>query len=137
VIASELTVSRFRPEINDVSRLPRLRVGVVADSAGAMDAAAQGIHAKPYRTLSDALAGLERREIDAVVGDTAALRFMVQKSFARELTVLPDPLVVEYACLPMSPRLDASVRDAFNYWVLRTIESASWQTYHRIMSGDN
>ena len=137
VIASELTVSRFRPEINDVSRLPRLRVGAVSDSAGAMDAAAQGIHAKLFRTLSDALVALERREIDAVVGDTAALRFMVQKSFARELTVLSDPLVVEYACLPMSPRLNVTVRNAFNYWVLRTIESANWQTYHRLVSGDN
>jgi ABC-type amino acid transport substrate-binding protein len=137
VIASELTVSRFRPEITEVSGLPRLRVGAVTDSAGAMDAAAQGIRAKPFRTLTDALAGLERREIDAVVGDTAALRFMVQKNFARELTVLPDPLVVEYACLPMSPRLGLNVRNAFNYWVLRIIESASWQTYHRIVSGDN
>ena len=137
VIASELTVSRFKPEVRDLASLPRLRVGAVTDSAAAMDAESHGMKPRGFRTATDALDALRAREIDAVLGDTAALKYTVRESYAGDLVVLPEPLVVEYACLPMSPKLGHAVRDPFNYWVLRITESASWQTYHRIVAGEN
>lgn len=137
VIASELTVSRFKPEVRSLAELPRLRVGAVTDSAAAMDAESHGMKPRGFRTETDALEALRARQIDAVLGDTAALKYTVRESYVGDLVVLPEPLVVEYACLAMSPKLDLQVRNAFNYWVLRIIESASWQTYHRIESGEH
>ena len=72
-----------------------------------------------------------------MLGDTAAIKYLVRETYALDLTVLPEPLVVEYACIPMSPRLPHEVRDPFNYWVLRITESANWQTYHRVVAGEN
>lgn len=137
VIASELTVSRFKPEVRSLAALPRLRVGAVNESAAMMDAESHGMKPGNFRTLTDALEALRAREIDAVLGDTAALKYLVRESFSQDLTVLPEPLVVEYACLPLSPKLGHPLRDPFNYWVLRIIESASWQTYRRVVSGEN
>ena len=137
VIASDLTVSRFRPAISNLKALAKARVGAVTDSAAAMDAEAQGMKPRTFATLGDALEALQRQELDAVLGDTAAIKYLVRETYALDLTVLPEPLVVEYACIPMSPRLPREVRDPFNYWVLRITESANWQTYHRVIAGEN
>ena len=111
VISSELTVSRFRPSITNLKDLSKVRVGAVTDSAAAMDAAAQGMKPILFATPRDALDALNGQELDAVLGDTAALKYMVRDAYAADLTVLPDPLVVEYACLPFSPNLPHKVRD--------------------------
>lgn len=137
VIASELTVGRFKPEVRDLSSLPRLRVASVTDSAAIMDAESHGLKPRAFQTLSEALVALQAREVDAVLGDTAALKYAVRESYSRDLVVLPEPLVIEYACLPFSPKLGHALRDPFNYWVLRITESASWQTYHRVVAGEN
>lgn len=137
VIASDLTVNRFQPTISSVNQLPKVRVAAVKDSAALMDGAAQGLKVRAMPGLPEALEALQRREVDAVLGDTAALRYLVRENYALDMVVLPDPIVVEYACFPMSPHLPREVRDAFNYWVLRIIESASWQSYRRVVAGDN
>ena len=137
VIASDLTVSRFQPTISSVKQLPKVRVAAVKDSAALMDGAAQGLKMRAMPGLPESLEALQRREVDAVLGDTAALRYLVRENYALDMVVLPDPIVVEYACFPLSPRLPREVHDAFNYWVLRIIESASWQSYRRVIAGDN
>lgn len=137
VIASDLTVNRFRPTITNLNGLSKVRIGAVTDSAAAMDAEAQGLKPRAFATLDAALDALQRQELDVVLGDTAAIKYMVRENHALDLTVLPEPLVVEYACIPISPHVPHTVRDPFNYWVLRITESASWQSYHRFVAGDN
>ena len=137
VIASDLTVSRFQPAISNLKALAKARVGAVTDSAAAMDAEAQGLKPRTFANLDAALEALQRQEIEAVLGDTAAIKYLVRETYSLDLAVLPEPLVVEYACIPMSPKLPQEVRDPFNYWVLRITESANWQTYHRVVAGEN
>ena len=137
VIASDLTVNRMQPMVTSLKALPKLRLGAVTDSAAAMDAEVRNLKPRTFSNLQDALEALQRHEVDAVLGDTTALKFMVREGFASDLVVLPEPLVVEYACIPISPHLPREIRDPFNYWVLRTIESAGWQTYHRVIAGEN
>ena len=137
VIASDLTVSRMQPTVTSLKSLPRLRLAAVADSAAAMDAQTRGLQTRNFASLQDALDSLLRGEVEAVLGDTTALKYLVRQDHASELAVLPEPLVVEYACIPIAPGLPHEIRDPFNYWVLRIIESANWQTYHRVVAGEN
>ncbi|MFZ4696852.1 MAG: transporter substrate-binding domain-containing protein [Phycisphaerales bacterium] len=137
VISSELTVNRFRPMLQNLAELPKVRCAAVADSAGAMDAEAQGLKVRTFPTLKDALTALATEQVDAVLGDTGALNYIIRDSFKNELAVLPEPLVVEYVCLSMSPKLPLSIREPLNYWLLRISESPSWQQYRRTYVGTN
>lgn len=137
VISSELTVNRFRPMLKSIAELPKVRCAAVSDSAAAMDGEAQGLKLRPYPTVTDALTALEREQVDAVLADTGALNYAIRESFKHDLTVLPEPLVVEYVCLSMSPKLPLSIREPFNYWLLRISESPAWQQYRRTYTGTN
>ncbi|NBV64405.1 MAG: hypothetical protein EBR71_08055 [Planctomycetes bacterium] len=137
VISSELTVNRFRPMLQSLSELPKVRCAAVADSAGAMDGEAQGLKVRTFPTLKDAVTALATEQVDAVLGDTGALNFIIRDSFKNELAVLPEPLVVEYVCLSMSPKLPLSIREPLNYWLLRISESPAWQQYRRTYVGTN
>lgn len=137
VISSELTVNRFRPMLKGIAELPKVRCAAVSDSAAAMDGEAQGLKVRNYPTLTEALMALEREQVDAVLGDTGALNYLIRESFKRDLAVLPEPLVVEYVSLSMSPRLPLTVREPFNYWLLRISESPAWQQHRRTYTGTN
>lgn len=137
VISSELTVNRFRPMLTSLAELPKVRCASVSDSAAAMDGEAQGLKVQNYPTLTEALTALEREEVDAVLGDTGALNYLIRESFKRDLAVLPEPLVVEYVSLAMSPKLPLTIREPFNYWLLRISESPAWQQYRRTYTGTN
>ena len=137
VISSELTVNRFRPMVQNLSELSKVRCAAVADSAGAMDGEAQGLKVRTFPTLTDALTALATDQVDAVLGDTGALNYIIRDNFKNDLVVLPEPLVVEYVCLSMSPKLPLSIREPINYWLLRISESPSWQQYRRNYTGSN
>ena len=136
VIASELTVSRFQPMIRGVHQLKSVRCGAVEDSAAQATATGQGLNPRTFPTLTAALQDLQDLRVDAVLGDTAALRWLLQSGMYPDLTVLPDPLVVDYICFGVSHRLDPRVLDALNYWVLRTSQSPEWQDWRRSNQGD-
>jgi ABC-type amino acid transport substrate-binding protein len=128
VIASDLTVSRFQPTISSVKQLPKVRVAAAKDFAALMDGAAQGLQVRAIPGLVEALEALRRGEVDAVLGDTAVLRYLVRENYALDMIVLPNPIEVEFPCFPLSPRLPREAQDAFNYWIPRIIGSASWQS---------
>lgn len=136
LIASELTVGRMRPSIQTLVDIRHVASGAVADSAAAMDAEQQSLHPQTFPTLAAALEALNNHTVDAILGDTEALQYEVQELYPSRLFVLPQPLVIEYICLGLSQNLKPSVTTPFNYWVLRIIESPSWQSYRRGILGD-
>ena len=136
VIASDLTVRRMQPELRQLSELRQVRVGAVPDSAAAMDARAMGVVTHDVRNLLDGLQALHAGRVDAVVGDTSALRYLTREHAALDLALLPQQLVIEYPCLPLSPQLAPQVRDAVNYWLLRVTESNDWQIFTRATTGE-
>jgi polar amino acid transport system substrate-binding protein len=137
VISSELTVNRFRPMLQSLAELQHVRCAAVSDSSSAMDAEAHGLKLRNYPTVMDALTALSTDQVDAVLGDTGALNYIIRQSFPRDLVVMPEPLTVEYVCLAMSPKLPDDVREPINYWLLRISESPAWQQYRRTFIGSN
>ncbi|NBX25131.1 MAG: hypothetical protein EBQ99_03645 [Planctomycetes bacterium] len=137
VIASELTVSRFQPMIRGVDQLKSVRCGAVEDSAAQAAAIQEGLKPQAFPTLTAALQDLQDLRVDAVLGDTAALRWLLRSGMYPDLTVLPDPLVIDYICFGVSHRVDPGVLDALNYWVLRVSQSPEWQSSRRSTQGDS
>lgn len=137
VISSELTVNRFRPMLQNLNELKRVRCAAVADSSGAVDAEARGLTVRTYPTLMTSLTALDSDQVDAVIGDTSALAYLIREQFPRDLIMMPEPLAVEYVALGMSPQLPVSVREPINYWLLRISESPTWQQYRRTYIGKN
>jgi len=135
VIASELTVTRFQPMIRSIDQLKSLRCGVVRDSAAEATAQAQNFNVETFPNLEKALGGLQDLEIEAVLGDTASLRSLLQDGMYPDLTTLPDPLVVDYICLGLSHRVAPAVRDALDYWVLRISQAPEWHAARRANGG--
>ena len=137
VIASELTVTRFQPMIRGVEQLKSVRCAAVQDSAAEATARVEGLQVQTFPTLDAALRGLQDLRVDAVLGDTASLRWLLRRGMYPDLAILPDPLVVDYVCLGVSDRAPPAVRDALNYWVLRISQSPEWQASRRTTSGDD
>jgi ABC-type amino acid transport substrate-binding protein len=136
VIASELTVARFHPAIRSISQLLGARCAAAMDSAAMENATSERLAPRAYPALNDALQALNHGQVDAVLGDLNALRWTLREHVFSDLAVLPQPLVVEFVCLGLSPDLPDPIRDALNYWILQVSESARWQAYRRSVTGD-
>lgn len=137
VIASELTVNRIQPMIRGVGQLKSLQCGTVQDSAAESAAHRQGLKVQAFPDLTAALHAMQDLRVDAVLGDTASLRWMLRSGMYPDLAVLPDPLVVDYVCLSVSHRMPPEMLDALNYWILRISQSPEWQASRRSTSGDS
>jgi ABC-type amino acid transport substrate-binding protein len=103
---SVLTVAHLRGAVEHPSDLLRLRLGVVADSAGADYLDHHHIGHASYPTYAEALTALDDGAVDAVVGDIPILRHVVLQSWSGRLQVSPielEPVLYAIALPENSP----------------------------------
>jgi ABC-type amino acid transport substrate-binding protein len=136
VVTSVLTVHRMKPLVSAPADLVRTRVGVVTGTIGERYANRAGIDGIRYETFETALAALEHRDVDAVIGATAVLDYLVARSKDADLVVLPKPLYRGYVALGMRFGLDDAIEKRIELELLRVEQSAEFRSYHDALMGN-
>lgn len=85
-------------DIGSVADLPGKKVGVLHGSEGEEFFAKMKTPARSYRELGDAVAALEKNELDAVVMDAPSLEYLVRQNPDRPLAVVGDLFHPEKYC---------------------------------------
>lgn len=132
-IASTLTVGDLQGGIRGPDDLPGRRIGTVPLSTSAAYLARNGITSRAYPSTREALEGLARGEVEAVVYDEPMLRYLVRGEGMAELEVLPatfEPQAYGIALPTGSP-----MREALNRALLRHTHSDVWRALTRMRIG--
>ncbi len=88
-ISAALTVSQLESSIHGPDDLPRVKVGTTEPSLAAKYLARRGVRYRVYAKLDDALAAVDRGELDAVVGEAPILQYLVRTEQDGRVAVLP------------------------------------------------
>ena len=88
-IASALTVSQLESSINGPDDLPKVKVGTTEPSLAATYLARRGVGYRAYKTTAEAIAAVDRGDIDAVVGEAPILQYVARTTTDGRVTVLP------------------------------------------------
>jgi polar amino acid transport system substrate-binding protein len=124
-LASSFVVGRLKTGINGPSDLPRTRVAAVAGTTGAEWLSAQGISARNYPFVIQAVKALERGEVQALVYEKAILGYMFKEYHWNELQVLPHTLAVRYYAIAVPT--GSELKEPINRALLKIIQRPDWK----------
>ncbi|MBD8526854.1 transporter substrate-binding domain-containing protein [Pseudomarimonas arenosa] len=135
-ITASLTVGALESRVQGIDDLPQVRVATVNASTADQWLQEQGIRRLTVDGSAAALQLLATGEVDAVVGDAAALRFQIRhQRVGQGLHVLPQRLDRQQYALALAPG-HAARREALNRSLLRTLESPQWQARLNALLGE-
>jgi ABC-type amino acid transport substrate-binding protein len=123
-ITTSLTVDKLRGKVKGLSDLHNVRVGSVSQSEALDFLDRQGIAAIPFNSISEGVAAVAGRKIDAFVLNEQVLKHMARKEFPGQVQVLPgvyDDYFVSIA-LPQ----DSPLRKPINKALLELMETNAW-----------
>lgn len=123
--ASQITLAHLRSTVRSADDLRRVAVGAVPGSPAEAYLTARGIRTIDYPGVPEALAGLERREVDAVVSDDVILRYWAASRPGGAIDVLPIPLEPEY--LAFALRSGSDLVEPINEALLRVTHADAWK----------
>jgi len=123
-LASSFVVGRLKTGISGPEDLPKVRLGVVAGSAGEQWAELQGLKPRSFPFVIQASRALQRGEIEALVFERAILGHMIKEYAWTDLHILPQTLAVrDYAlAFPVGSVLKEDVNRA----LLKVTQDGSW-----------
>jgi len=125
VLASSFTAVRLQQSVDGPEDLARARVAVVAGTRGEELLGTQGVQPRSYPFVIQACKALQRGDVDAVVYNKAILGYMIKDYGWKELSVLPQTLLVEdYAIVLPS---DSPLRESLNRALLQIVHSLVWK----------
>jgi ABC-type amino acid transport substrate-binding protein len=124
-LASSFVVGRLKTGINGPGDLARTRVAAVAGTAGAEWLNAQGIAARQYPFVIQAIKALQRGEVQALVYEKAILGYMLKEYHWNELQVLPHTLAVRYYAIAVPS--DSKIREPVNRALLKIVQRPDWK----------
>lgn len=136
LVTSALTVQQLRPLVSGAAELAKVRVGCVDGSDGERFLQSAGIHFRKYATYEEAVAALSAMHIEAIVGSTMALEFLVARSHSSELTVLPQGLRKDYVGFPMRYGLSPALEKRFELEMLKVSQSEVFRAYRSALIGE-
>lgn len=123
-ITTSLTVDKLRGKVQGLNDLHKVRVGSVSDSEGFDFLTRQGIAAIPFKSISEGVAAVAGRKIDAFVLNEQVLKHMAKKEFPGQVQVLPgvyDDYFVSIALPQNSP-----LRKPINKALLELMKTNAW-----------
>jgi ABC-type amino acid transport substrate-binding protein len=135
LVTSALTVQQLRPVVSGAAELAKAQVGCVEGSDGERFLRNAGIPFTPYRTYEQAVAALAAARIEAIVGSTMALEFLITRSHSTELTVLPQALRRDYVGFPMRYGLPEALEKRFELEMLKVSQSDVFRAYRSALVG--
>lgn len=123
-IASAVTVNQMSTLVSGPTDLPKVRVATVKNSTGAEYLSEQGIRATFFEQADDALTGLIRDEVDAVVYDAPLLKYRIQNGDFTGTQVLPQTFSrQDYA---FGLRSSLPLRQEINRALLDAVQDPQW-----------
>ncbi len=134
LIASSLTVGQLESRVSAPSDLRHAHVAALPGTTAADWLNGRRIDFSAYETLTDALQGLERGEVEAVVSDEALLRYQISAFEMRRLHVLPFTLdEQDYGFAVIEA---GALREPINRALLTVTVSDDWEQWQREFLGD-
>ena len=119
-LASQLTAQKLAPTVRGPDDLPRVRVAVIEHTASVRFADRRGLRRRTFAELDQALAALERGEVDAVIEDAPNLQYFANTSHPH-IRVLPGTFLNHGYAFGLRP--DSSLRHDFNRAMLKVTNS--------------
>jgi ABC-type amino acid transport substrate-binding protein len=135
LVTSTLTVQQLRPVVASARDLSGARVGCVAESEGQRFLEAAKIRFIAFPTYEAGLQALEKMHLDAVVGSTVALEFLVTRSDDHALTVLGQALQSDYVGFGMRYGLSNGLEKRFELEMLKVSQSEEFRGYRDTLLG--
>lgn len=134
-ISSALTVNQLSTAVAGPGDLPKVTVGVAEPSQAARYCQRKGIRTRAYPSPADALAGLARGEVQAVVGEAPILEYGVRTEHAGQLVMLPGTF--ENHGYGFGLRSGSDLREPLNLALLRYVGGPEWPVLlTSILGGD-
>lgn len=124
-LSSELTVSQLQSAVSGPNDLPKVKVGGIKASLGARYLEGRGIAYQEYDDASQALAGLAKGEVDAVVYEAPILQYLVKTAHPGRLMVLPGTF--QNHGYGFGLRTGSELRERLNLSLLRFTETDEWR----------
>lgn len=133
-VTSSLTVTSLTGRVRGPADLAHVAVGAIKDSpAQAILGTKFGVAAAGYPGFHEALAALDRGDIDAFVGPAPVLRYEVERAFSGRLAIVGEPFTrVDYV---FAFPLGSPLRKQANRSILSYIETDDWRNLLRAYLG--
>jgi polar amino acid transport system substrate-binding protein len=135
VVTSVLTVERLTPVVRGAADLARSRNGVMRGTLSEAYLAEARVPSTAFDTMEAAVAALANGKVDAVVGPTATLVYLVERADRHGMAVLPRPLMREFVGLGMRFGLDPALEKRIELEVVKAAESGEYRTFRAAMLG--
>lgn len=130
LIASSLTVGRLNPVVQSAEDLRLHAIGALDRGMAAPLLRAMGVHRlETFPSAEAGLRALRKGQIQAFVGDSVVLRFMLRQRRFESLIILPGALERNFIALGLSRAIQGPLRDSINEAVLEAVESPAWADY--------
>ena len=123
-ITTQLTLTELRGKVHGFNDLYHAQVGCISGSEGFNFLAKKGVAAIPFESISEGLAAVASRKIDAFVQDEKILQYLIKKEFPGRLQVVGgtfDEYFVSIALQQNSP-----LRKTINQALLKFMKTESW-----------
>lgn len=135
VVTSVLTVERLTPLVRGPADLARSRNGVMRGTLSEAYLSEARLPATAFETMEEAVAALAGGQVDAVIGPTATLVYLVERTERHGMTVLPRPLLREFVGLGLRFGLDPALEKRIELEVVKAAESGEYRTFRAAMLG--
>ncbi len=124
-VASTVATVRTRTHVNTPADLQRFTNGVLHGSLSQMVLSDIRAPMLVFEDLQPALQALQAGKVQTVVGDTTALRYLINQQNDTDLQLLPMTLVSSRVALGLQQ--GSSLREDLNVALLQAIRSPKWQ----------
>ncbi len=130
LVTSAMTVSQMSAGITGPADLQHVSVAAITGGEGAAYLTRHNIEFTGYPNGHEALRALVGGEVDAVVGLAPELRFMAQRDFHDQVSVLPHLILRRWVSFAIRPNLPQA--RAVEQQLVRITETDMW---NRVLSG--
>lgn len=128
-MASALTLDQLRSEISGPQDLYRVKVGVMEATTSSEYLMEQGINGQVFKDPQELLNALDEGKLDAVVWDSAILKYELKNSQAEGLyesiIVLPREFEKQFYAFGLPD--DSPYLENFNRILLSVLDSPAWE----------
>ena len=135
VFTSVLTAARIQPIVKSQNQLIKMRVGVGIGSTGDTYVTRANIPAIRFATFEEAVAALRDQSIDAIVGSSTTLAYLVEQNPGEHITVLPRPLIRDYVSFGTRFGLDSALEKRIELEIVKASVSPEYAAMRTEMLG--
>ncbi|MBL9140969.1 MAG: transporter substrate-binding domain-containing protein, partial [Phycisphaerae bacterium] len=137
LVTSALTVQQLQPVITGPNELAKAKVACVRDSDGQRFLQATEIQYEAFATYEQALNALRDDHVEAVVGSTVVLGYLIDRGHSDRLTLLPQRLRTDYVGMAMRYGLPEGLERRFELEMLKVAQSDEFRAYRNAFMGES